>query len=113
MNILISVVVGTLGLMAGIAGCLQHKAEAIETAKIQVKTIQCDMCVATIEKAVSKLDGVKEILVDLDAKVASVEFFPARVQLSQIETAIAGAGYDANQTKRNDEAYARLPACCQ
>ena len=31
----------------------------------------------------------------------------------KIEKAIAAAGYDANETKRDKKAYARLPKCCQ
>lgn len=96
-----------------IAGCVQEQTKATETAIVHVNGIQCNMCVEKIEKAVGKLDGVQSVSVNLDEKQATVQYVPAKLNVAQIESGIAYAGYDANDTRRNEEAYQKLPACCQ
>lgn len=102
-----------LGLTAGITGCAQEQAKATETVTINVKGVQCNMCVGNIEKGLGKLDGIASVKVDLDRKVATVEYVSTKLNQSQIEAAIADIGYDANEVKRNEEAYEKLPKCCQ
>ena len=82
-------------------------------AMIMLPTLQCDTCVETVRKAVEKVEGVKSISIDLEKKMAHVRFDPAKTSQEKIEQAIAAAGYDANQTKRDEIAYAKLPQCCQ
>ena len=84
-----------------------------ETVVIQVPTIVCNSCVNTVTKAIKKVQGVKSTQVDLKKKTATVSFASAKTNLSKIELAIANAGYDANKTKRNPEAYEKLDACCK
>jgi len=59
------------------------------------------------------LDGVKSAEVNLAGKVALVSFDPARINLGAMENAIARAGYDANGTQREAQAYDALDACCK
>jgi len=80
---------------------------------ISVPTIQCGMCVKTVEGAVNKLEGVTSAKVDLEKKVAHVNFDPKKVKKADLEKAIAVSGYDANDVKRNEKAHANLPKCCQ
>ena len=82
-------------------------------AMISVPTIQCQMCVETIQTAVKKVEGVISVTVDLKEKMAHVNFDAAKTTQEKIEKAIAAAGYDANNIKRDEEAHAKLPACCQ
>ena len=82
-------------------------------AMISLPTIQCEMCVATIEAAVKKVPGVTAISIDLSGKMAHVNYNAAVTDQEKIENAIANAGYDANDLKRNEAAHAKLPACCQ
>lgn len=108
-----------VGLALLVMGCQQQpeqKADTgsdLATATISVNTIKCKMCVTNINGAVMAVDGVQECNVDFKSKVATVKYVPAKVNLTAIEGAIAGAGYDANNTKRNDEAYQALDKCCQ
>ncbi len=85
----------------------------IETTTIKVETIQCNMCVKTIEKTLTTLGGVQTAKVDLDRKTATVEFLPAKATLATIETTITKAGYSANDKKADPEAYEALPGCCK
>jgi periplasmic mercuric ion binding protein len=85
----------------------------LETTVIQVPTMVCNSCASTITKAVKKVVGVKTAKVDVKKKTATVSFASMKTNLSQIEKAIADAGYDANDTKRNPEAFEKLDACCK
>ncbi|NIA28999.1 MAG: hypothetical protein GWP06_03690 [Actinobacteria bacterium] len=93
----------------------QHKMDMSKPghAMINVPTIQCDNCVKTVTAAVKKVDGVESIKIDLDKKVAHVNFDPKKVKLADIEKAIAASGYDANNVKRNKKAHDALSPCCQ
>ena len=80
---------------------------------ISLPTMQCSTCAETIQKAVEKVEGVQSVSVVLKDKMAHVEFDPAKTNQEKIEKAIAAAGYDANETKRDEKAHAKLPKCCQ
>jgi copper chaperone CopZ len=97
-------------------GCSSKQEEAettFETASIKVESAKCDACVGTITDALMEVEGVKQVKVDLDKKVAEIQFIPVKVDLARLETAIVNAGYDANDKKRNSESYEKLPECCK
>jgi copper chaperone CopZ len=75
--------------------------------------MQCETCAATIKSTVEKIPGVLSVSVDLKNKMAHVHFDLMKTSQEKIEKAIAAAGYDANKTKRDEKAYANLPACCK
>ncbi len=93
----------------------QEGLPAIEytTETIKLETIHCQMCVATVQKAIAEVEGIYEANVDLTAKMATVSFDADMTTLNEIEKSIAKAGYHANETTRDDDAYARLPDCCR
>jgi copper ion binding protein len=80
---------------------------------IKVPTIICGTCVRTVTSAVEKLDGVRTVKVDLKKKTATVTYASTKVSVDQLEKAIADAGYDANNLKRNPDAYEKLDSCCK
>jgi len=84
-----------------------------ETVTIAVESIQCGMCKKNLEKAVKKVEGVEKVKVDLDTKIASVTFLPAKTNLESLENAIIKAGYSANEKKPDAEAYEKLDECCK
>ncbi|MBI3587514.1 MAG: heavy-metal-associated domain-containing protein [Ignavibacteriales bacterium] len=113
-------VLATLVFAFAVAGFAQAKkqttkAEPVkyELAAIKVESAVCNSCANTIEKALKKVGGVKSAKVDIDKKVATVKYVATKANLSQLETAIANAGYDANDTTRNKAAYDKLDACCK
>lgn len=81
--------------------------------RINVPTIKCGSCVKTVSTALAAVEGVKEVNVDKKKKIALVKYDASRVTPSDLETAIAKSGYDANATKRDNEAYQNLDACCR
>ncbi|MCG3120957.1 MAG: hypothetical protein ALAOOOJD_03878 [bacterium] len=80
---------------------------------IKVPTIQCGSCVSHVEEALKGVDGVSTIKVNLETKIAEVNFDPVKTNLAAMEKAISMAGYDANDTKSDPAAYAELDACCK
>jgi copper ion binding protein len=58
-----------------------------------VPGVSCDHCRAAIADEVGRLDGVREVLVDLDAKRVVVR--GARLDDGALRAAIEDAGYEA------------------
>ena len=73
----------------------------------------CEMCKATIEKAATSIAGVTKAVWDKENKKIDVSFDTSKTSVKDIETAIAGAGYDTENIKGSTEAYAALSGCCQ
>lgn len=84
-----------------------------EKAIVKIPTSICGQCAKTISAAVMKLDGVKNVDVNTDTKLATVEFIPASLKVSDIEDAVVMSGYGANEKPANKEAYEKLPDCCR
>ena len=94
-----------------VIGC--QKSSSLETATIKANSMVCGTCAKTIKKAVYTVEGVKDVNVDVDKKIVEVKFVPAQTNLATIEQAITEAGYDANDKKRDADAYAKLDECCK
>ena len=58
-------------------------------------------------------DGIKSVKDLRGKKIVEVKFVPAQTNLATIELAITEAGYDANDKKRDADAYAKLDECCK
>jgi mercuric ion binding protein len=84
-----------------------------QTVSIKLPTIVCNTCVKNIKKAIFTVEGVKDVDIDLEKKLATVTFVPLQTNLGTIELAITEAGYDANDKKRNPDAYDKLDKCCK
>jgi periplasmic mercuric ion binding protein len=86
-----------------------------QSQKVEIKTptIQCDMCKNKIEGYLKREPGISSIKVDLKKKTTTVVFLKDRNNVEQIKTAIANAGYDADDVTADEEAYKRLPKCCK
>lgn len=90
-------------------GCKGELAKA----EINIPTAQCGMCAMTIEEALTKVDGVKKAYVDMDALKVTVAYDVEIVNITNIESAISNAGYQANEISANAEVYKNLPGCCK
>ncbi len=99
-------------LAALLAGCQKNQPK-LELATITTPTMVCGTCAKTIEKAVYRVEGVKEVKVDLEKKFVEVSYVPLQTNLQYLESAITAVGYDANEKKRDPDAYEKLDACCK
>ena len=68
----------------------------METQVLGVQGMSCDACVGHVTRALRALDGVQAADVNLDAARAMVTFDPAKVQISQMVTAVENEGYEAS-----------------
>jgi len=92
-------------------GC--QKQQDLQTAEIKASSMVCGTCAKNIEKAVYAVDGVKEVNVDVKTKMVEVKFVSLQTNVETLERTISEAGYDANNVKRNPDAYEKLDACCK
>ena len=95
--------------MIGI-GCSVSNAKE---ANINLPTIMCGMCETNITNAVSDMEGLIKVTVDLEKKIGTVIFDADKISLAQIEAKIANTGYKANNTIADKSAYEKLPRCCK
>ena len=67
----------------------------MQTLSFDVSGMTCGGCTGSVQRTLSKIDGVSHAAVTLDPGVASVVADPERVTSAQIEAAITGLGYQA------------------
>lgn len=85
----------------------------IVTAIIKTPNALCISCKERIETYLKRYDGVLEINVNYRKGETKVKYFTDRTDIEQIKTAIANAGYDADDVPASEEAYKRLPKTCK
>jgi copper chaperone len=66
----------------------------METAVIKIEGMHCQHCVASVRDALSELEGVDTVTVDLEGGSATVTYDAASVQLAALQTAIEDQGFD-------------------
>lgn len=87
---------------------------AIKNAKTQTLKVygNCDMCKGKIEEAANKKNMVKTEW-DKDSKMLSVTYDSKQTSPDEVLKRVAYAGYDNEIYMAPDEAFAKLPGCCQ
>jgi copper chaperone len=65
----------------------------MEQITLEAPDISCEHCIMSIEKAVSKLEGVRFLSGDPGGKVVTLEYDPTVTGLSTIEGALEEEGY--------------------
>ncbi|MGA2824414.1 MAG: heavy metal-associated domain-containing protein [Bacteroidales bacterium] len=94
-----------------ISGSFAQDKKATE---IKIKTSAvCGQCKDRIEKGMAYEKGIKDINLDLETKIATVKYNPAKTTPSDIRKAISKLGYDADTIPADKIAYAKLPPCCR
>jgi len=87
----------------------QIKNSKTETAKIFGN---CGMCETTIEKA-GNINKLAIVDWDKDTKMATITYDTAKTNPDEILKRIALAGYDSEKFLAPEEAFNKLPECCQ
>ncbi len=91
----------------------QNKNEK-KSEKVEIKTSAvCGMCKSTIEKALSKEEGVNKSKLDVKTKTVEVTYDPDKTSIEKIKKAITMAGYDADDMPADANAYSKLHDCCK
>ena len=68
---------------------------SIETQVINIDGMTCGGCVKSVDSALTQLDGVQSVEVDLEGNKASVTYDSSAVAVDAIVEAIEEAGFDA------------------
>jgi copper chaperone len=67
---------------------------AMETIVLNVPGMSCSHCEHTIKGAVTGLDGVGDIVIDLEQKTVTVSYNPGKVTEDSIKNTIEDKGYN-------------------
>ncbi|MBI9069410.1 MAG: heavy-metal-associated domain-containing protein [Salinivirgaceae bacterium] len=84
----------------------------VKTEKFKVYG-NCGMCENRIEKAAKSVDGLTTADWSKESKMIEVSFDSTKTDAHKIHMAIAKAGHDTEMHKASNEAYNKLPGCCQ
>ena len=64
-----------------------------KTVTLSVPGMDCEMCPATVSKALKKVNGVEKVAASFETKEAIVTFDDARTNIDALRKATANAGY--------------------
>lgn len=84
-----------------------------KTVDVAIDTAVCEICSSKIHKAVTDLEGVQQVTIDLETHIAQVTFDTGKTDLATIEAAIATVGYSANDKPADKDACDKLMSCCK
>ncbi|MFX0206460.1 MAG: heavy metal translocating P-type ATPase [Candidatus Hodarchaeota archaeon] len=74
---------------------IDHSREEIEYVNLAIAGMTCASCVNTIEKSLSKLDGVYDINVNLMTEKAKASYDPTKTNVEELINAVKKVGYRA------------------
>ncbi len=103
----------TVLLLFGFITIVSAQAKTVQKVVIKTPTVQCDMCKERIENYMKREPGIISTDVNVKKKTTTVTFMTDRNNIEQVKTAIANAGYDADDVAADEDAYKRLPKCCK
>ena len=83
------------------------------TVKIKTPNALCEECKTKIETYLKRYDGVTYISVNYRKGETTVKYLTDRINVEEIKTAIANAGFDADDVPANPDFYKLLPKCCK
>jgi periplasmic mercuric ion binding protein len=103
----------TLIALVGIVTVSFSQTKAVLTAKIKTPDAVCNDCKTRIEAYLKRYDGVQTINVNPKRGETTVKYLTDRINIETIKTAIANAGYDADDVSANPDSYKLLPKTCK
>lgn len=69
---------------------------ATQTTVFEVENMYCELCPLTVKTAMERVPGVASVVIDFDAKTATVTFDPAVASVDAIGAASTNVGYPAH-----------------
>ncbi len=100
-------------LIGAISFSFAQKKKALVTVTISTPTLQCEPCKVIVENYLLREEGVTKSVADYRRKQVKVSYWTDRTTIENVRTAIANAGFDADNETANPESYKRLPQCCK
>jgi len=81
---------------------LPSEAETSREVTLKIVGMTCAACVAAVEKALKRVPGVEDAVVNLATEKAFVRYDPRRVSILDLREAVRGAGYDVSEEEEVD-----------
>ena len=75
----------------------------MKTENLKILGMTCAACAKAAERAVGKLDGIEKVSVNYATEKMNVDFDDEKVSIEQIKTAVAKAGYEAEEEREAKE----------
>ena len=66
-----------------------------QTRVFAIENMTCPACPFTVKKAMTRIEGVKSVTIDFDAKTATAVFDPSTATVEDIANASTNVGYPA------------------
>jgi mercuric ion binding protein len=86
----------SLTALAATAPVMAQSEAVTETKVLVIENMYCELCPLTVKAAMERVPGVTSVVVDFDAKTATVTFDPAAVTIDAIAAASSSVGYPAH-----------------
>lgn len=83
---------------------MQNNIKNIERIIAPVEGMTCASCVARVEKSILKVEGVKNVSVNLATEKAMIEFDSSKIDLNKIAETVEDAGYKIDFSSLADKA---------
>lgn len=71
--------------------------------KFKIKGMTCASCQARLEKVISKMEGIKDVVVNLATEEMSLKYDSREVSIKDIEEKVKGIGFSAEEIDKNDK----------
>ena len=80
------------------------KLNKLEKAAFPVEGMTCASCVARVEKSIRKIEGIKNVSVNLATEKATFEFEPGKVDINDVASIVEDAGYKMDVSSLKEKA---------
>ena len=81
---------------------LPSDSDTIREVTMRITGMTCAACVAAVEKALQRVEGVEEVVVSLATEKAYVKYNPKQVSIVDLREAVRGQGYDVSDEEAVD-----------
>jgi len=81
------------GIVLGLVGLSTLALAGSKTVTLSVPGMYCEMCPATVSKALKKVNGVEKVAASFETKEAVVTFDDSKASIDKLREATANAGY--------------------
>jgi periplasmic mercuric ion binding protein len=104
---------------AGFAAKAQVMQAKAQWVTISIPQLKCWECKDRLEKYLAKETGatsdagIGKWNVYMNTGTIRIQYYPDRMTLDYLRTAIANAGFDADTVKANEDSYKMLPPICK
>ena len=81
-------------------GAALPAAAAEQTVTMGIEKMTCALCPLTVRKAMERVDGVQDVEVDFESKIATVTFDDSKTTASAVAQASIEVGYPATPVQQ-------------